>query len=40
MIRESSNANSTNAKTAEWAAYQAIYFDAPSNTGAGTSEPA
>jgi regulation of enolase protein 1 (concanavalin A-like superfamily) len=40
MIRESLNAGSTNAKTADWASYQAIYFDVRSTTGGGTLEPA
>jgi hypothetical protein len=39
MIRETLNAASTNAKTADWAAYNAIYFDARTSTGAGTAEP-
>jgi len=39
MIRESLNAGSTNAKTADWAAYHGIYFDVRTTTGGGTSEP-
>jgi hypothetical protein len=39
MIRETLNAGSTNAKTADWAAYSRIYFDVRTSTGGGTSEP-
>jgi subtilase family serine protease len=40
MIRETLNANSTNAKTADWPAYHGIYFDVRTTTGGSTSEPA
>ena len=39
MIREILNAGSTNAKTADWAAYGGFYFDARTSTGGATSEP-
>lgn len=39
MIRETLNAGSTNAKTAEWPAYNGIYLDLRSTTGGSTSEP-
>jgi hypothetical protein len=39
MIRETLNAGSTNAKTADWAGYGTIYFDARTSTGGSTSEP-
>lgn len=39
MIREALSADSTNAKTADWAAYGSIYFDVRSTTGGYTSEP-
>jgi hypothetical protein len=39
MIRETLNAGSTNAKTADWAAYGGIYFDVRTSTGGSTSEP-
>lgn len=39
MIRETLNAGSTNAKTADWPAYNGIYFDLRSTTGGSTSEP-
>jgi len=38
MIRETLNAGSTNAKTADWAAYRAIYFDVRTTTGGSTFE--
>jgi hypothetical protein len=37
MIRETLNAGSTNAKTADWAGYGAIYFDLRTSTGGSTS---
>jgi hypothetical protein len=37
MIRETLNAGSTNATTADWAAYSAIYFDVRTSTGGSTS---
>jgi regulation of enolase protein 1 (concanavalin A-like superfamily) len=40
MIRETLNANSTNAKTSDWRTFGAIYFDVRTTTGGGTSEPA
>jgi len=39
MIREALSAGSTNAKTADWAAYGGIYFDVRTATGGSTSEP-
>jgi len=39
MIRETLDANSTNAKTADWAGYHGIYFDVRTTAGGGTSEP-
>jgi len=39
MIRETSNAGATNAKTAYWPTYTSIYFDARTTTGSSTSEP-
>jgi hypothetical protein len=39
MIREALSADSTNAKTADWAAYGSIYFDVRTTTGGSTSEP-
>jgi len=39
MIREALSPDSTNAKTADWAAYGSIYFDVRSTTGGSTSEP-
>jgi RHS repeat-associated protein len=39
MIRETLAAGATNAKTAYWPAYNAIYFDARTTTGGSTSEP-
>jgi hypothetical protein len=39
MIRETLTAGSTNAKTADWTGYGAIYFDARTSTGGSTSEP-
>ncbi len=39
MIRETLNAGSTNAKTADWRSYGGIYFDARTTTGGNTSEP-
>ena len=39
MIREALSADSTNAKTADWAAYRSIYFDVRTTTGGSTSEP-
>jgi hypothetical protein len=39
MIRETLNAGSTNAKTADWAAYGGFYFDVRTSTGGSTSEP-
>jgi hypothetical protein len=39
MIRETLNAGSTNAKTADWAAYEGIYFDVRTAAGGNTSEP-
>ena len=40
MIRETLNANSTNAKTSDWRTYGAIYFDVRTTTGGSTTEPA
>jgi len=37
MIRETLTAASTNAETADWAAYSSIYFDARTSTGASTT---
>jgi uncharacterized protein YceK len=37
MIRETLTAGSTNAETADWSANSAIYFDARTSTGAGTT---
>jgi pro-kumamolisin-like protein/IPT/TIG domain-containing protein len=39
MIRETLNAGSTNAKTADWRTYGGIYFDARTTTGGNTAEP-
>src|SRR5215831_4603926 len=39
MIRETLTPGSTNAKTADWAGYQRIYFDVRAVTGGGTGEP-
>jgi RHS repeat-associated protein len=39
MIRETLDTASTNAKTANWATYNAIYFDVRTATGGNTSEP-
>jgi regulation of enolase protein 1 (concanavalin A-like superfamily) len=39
MIRETLNASSTNAKTADWRNYGAIYFDLRTTTGGSTTEP-
>ncbi len=39
MIRETLNPGSTNAKTADWAAYGGIYFDLRASNGGGTTEP-
>ena len=39
MIRETLDAGSVNAKTADWPAYNGIYFDVRTTTGGGTSEP-
>jgi IPT/TIG domain len=39
MIRETLSAGSSNAKTAYWPAYGAIYFDERATSGVGTSEP-
>jgi len=39
MIREALSADSTNAKTADWRSYGAIYFDVRSTTGGSTTEP-
>jgi hypothetical protein len=39
MIREALSPDSTNAKTADWAAYGSIYFDVRTTTGGSTSEP-
>jgi hypothetical protein len=40
MIRETLDAGSTNAKTADWASYRGIYFDIRTSTGGSTTEPA
>jgi len=40
MIRETLNAGATNAKTADWRSYGAIYFDLRATTGGSTAEPA
>jgi regulation of enolase protein 1 (concanavalin A-like superfamily) len=39
MIRETLDAGSRNAKTADWPVYNGIYFDLRSSPGGGTSEP-
>jgi uncharacterized protein YceK len=39
MIRETLSPASTNAKTADWAAYGGIYFDMRASTGGSTTEP-
>jgi IPT/TIG domain len=39
MIRNTLDAGSANAKTADWAAYGAIYFDVRATSGGSTSEP-
>jgi hypothetical protein len=39
MIRETLDTGSTNAKTADWAAYGRIYFDERTTIGGSTSEP-
>jgi regulation of enolase protein 1 (concanavalin A-like superfamily) len=39
MIRETLTPGSTNAKTADWAGYRAIYFDVRTVTGGSTGEP-
>src|SRR6202166_211384 len=39
MIRETLNAGSTNAKTADWRTYGGIYFDVRTTTGGSTTEP-
>jgi hypothetical protein len=39
MIRETLDAGSTNAKTADWAAYGRVYFDERTTSGGSTSEP-
>jgi YD repeat-containing protein len=39
MIRETLNANSTNAKTSDWPAFDGIYFDVRTSTGGSTTEP-
>jgi len=39
MIRNTLDAGSINAKTAEWRSYNGIYFDVRTSTGGSTSEP-
>jgi IPT/TIG domain len=39
MIRETLNPGATNAKTADWADYNGIYFDVRTTTGGSTTEP-